>query len=175
MAFHFFHYVFEISLLCFISSYVFCYDSPHIDNVQVIDETSFTDKNSTFHEITVLLLGNNFHKNMKIKLSHVNGEYGSECLENETDNFEPIHLSEKWLNSTFSMISVKFPYDYDTPFTDFSLCVLNVSRTNNVNESDYDIGYNKWLHSGKSVSFRTKPLIDPNNDGFSVHVLPEKL
>lgn len=164
MAFRFYVYVFEISLLYYISSFVFCNETPSIDSVQIMNETFFTDKESTLVKLTLQLSGNNFHENMKIRPSFSKAEYGTECLEDEMASLESFEYPYNGFgNSTFSVISVTFAYNSDSPFTDISLCILNLSRSNSENEISNDTSVSKWLNSGKSFAFRTKSLIDAEN------------
>lgn len=170
MAFRFYRNVLEILLLCLINSSVFCNDFAIIRTVEVINENSFTDKNSTYVRATLLLNGSNFHKNMKIKLTPEKNVKADHCIDDDDNNHLGNFDSEfSPSNSTFLSFNVSFAYNFDSPFTDYSLCVLN-----NLPNSDNDSNYVKWLYSGKSVPFRTRRLNADRVDDFSNDVFPPK-
>lgn len=154
MAFNFHYYIFKISLLYVVSSFTFSTSTPVISEVKVINETFFIDKNFTFSKIVVQFYGKYFTKEMRVRPTLYEDEFGDKCSKDKI--FEKYEFVEEELyNNTSALMSIVFEI-FDLPFVKLSLCVSDLQlRTSD----DYGITINRideWLHQGKNVTFRTK-------------------
>lgn len=170
-------HVLKIVLLCSIWPLVFCNDLDIVvKSVRVVNENSSTDKNWTYVRATLLIDGDNFPTNMKIKLTpeveEDDDDEVNRCIGHQ-DSESHIIREFASSNSTFLSVNVSFSsYNFDIPVTNFSLCVL-INLPNSDNESYFD----KWLYSGKSVQFRTRRLLSEQGvdvDDLDNHILPAK-
>lgn len=166
MAFYFYCYVCEISLICFLSSFVLGTSTPTIDSADVINETVVTDKNVTVTKVFLRLHGEHLGPDTRIRPSLHVAESGSECSNDELSHLE---FAIEWSNETSSVVSIESD---SLPLSQFALCVLDVARTSELKNPNRDAP--KWLNQGSGALFRTSGFSDSEDNSLMPAELANK-
>ncbi len=163
MAFNFYSYRLEISLLCLLNvlSVTVVYSAVTVvDNVNVINETVSIDRNNvTRIKMFLQLWGEHLERNVRIRLA-TNGR----CDQDES--FPTYELvPEKRYNDSLYVMSVDMLDSYSSP-TQLSLCVSNSSES--LTDLDDIV---EWSHQQNSVFHRDRGRSRTEDDGHYIALM----